>query len=164
MLLFVCLEQILYLEGKKQHGDAEKSKPAPLDIQDIYKLTLFHLEREKELGAARSLVSSLLRDAESFLILREKMVSGSLPPNQKEGLETLALKALETHPIEIPPLSAFIKATLLPKQSSATCKRISSAFTILLLCSSHTPQTTTINTTPLSNEVLSANSYSLRWN
>ena len=149
-------EQVLCLEGKKQHGDAKQSKPAPLDIQRIYKLTLSLLEREGELGAARSDISGMLRESSGILTLRTLMLTDSLPKREKEGLERLALRALENcGGIEIPPLSAFIKATLLPKQSSAAVKRICAAMTILLLSTPTAPQTTTINTTPLSNEVLS---------
>ena len=136
------------LERNKEHEDDRQSKAELLDNESLFNLTLYYLERELFLGAARTDIGGMLKAAESLLKIRDI----EMPLDQKEALLDMAGRALEKNPITPPPLSAFIRVELMNGKSSKKMKRISWAFTLLLLTAA--PTTTTVKT--LSDQVMSA--------
>ena len=141
----------LYASSDDPEWAAQEENITESDNDDLYDLAVLHLERERQLGAARSDLAGMLSSAESFLTIRERILSGSMLQEKKDQLLALAKTSVEENCLEIPPLSAFITSISSQRKVSATCQRIGYAFTLLLL--SAAPQTTDVNTTLLSDKV-----------
>ena len=122
------------------------------DIESsLIDLAVLHLEREKQLGAARSDLGGMLRAAGSFLKIREQLLADSMAKEHRDKLLALAEISLEENCLKMPPLSALIGSLASPKNASAKCHRTARAFTILLLHAA--PQGFETNTTLLSDKV-----------
>ena len=119
----------------------------------LFNLALYHLQRERQLGAARSDLTGMLIAAESLLTIREKLLSRSLPHGQRQKLLAVAEASVRENCFEIPPFSALIKSVASEKKISTSCQRIAHGFTVLLLTAA--PQKTEITTILLSHEVKS---------
>ena len=141
----------LYASSDDPEWAGQEENITESDNDDLYDLAVLHLERERQLGAARSDLAGMLSSAESFLTIRERILSGSMLQEKKDQLLALAKTSVEENCLEIPPLSAFITSISSQRKVSATCQRIGYAFTLLLL--SAAPQTTDVNTTLLSDKV-----------
>ena len=122
-----------------------------LDTDSLFDLAVLHLERERQLGAARSDLAGMLRASVSLLKIREQMLSDSMLQEQRKKLLDLAETTVKENCQEIPPLSALIMSISTHKRVSANCQRIGRALTILLLHA--TPQAFESNTTLLSEKV-----------
>ena len=131
-------------------GEKRKCGEKSQLLTSNFKFVLFHLERERQLGAARADIHSMLCSSEIILAIRDSLLSNSLPEKQREALFACAKTSVMEHGLLVPPLSALIW-TASSKKKSAKCQRTSLGFLILLLTGS--PEKAVANTTLFSNEV-----------
>ena len=61
-----------------------------MDTDSLFDLAVLHLERERQLGAARSDLAGMLRASVSLLKIREHMLSDSMLQEQRKKLLDLA--------------------------------------------------------------------------
>ena len=149
-ILEICPDSNMVKWADDICGEKRKCGEKSQLLTSNFKFVLLHLERERQLGAARADIHSMLCSSEIILAIRDSLLSNSLPEKQREALFSCAKTSVMEHGLLVPPLSALIW-TASSKKKSAKCQRTSLGFLILLLTGS--PEKAVANTTLFSNEV-----------